>query len=77
MWCGKDSKRGNRIVSPTSELRIEREDGVAAALAEIDPQRVGLWGISLGGWVAPLASVLSQRPAFLVLLSSCGVHSRR
>jgi alpha-beta hydrolase superfamily lysophospholipase len=153
MWCGKDSKRGNRIVSPTSELRIEREDGVAlaasvtvpertpapalvalhgaqpglrnyplfehlhatlppagvavvtfdrrgegastgepsagrfellaadaiavveaaAALDEIESQRVGLWGISQGGWVAPLASVRSERPAFLVLLSSCGV----
>ena len=45
----------------------------AAALDEIDARRVGLWGISQGGWVAPLASVHSDRPAFLVLLSSCGV----
>jgi uncharacterized protein len=42
-----------------------------AALEEID--RVGLWGISQGGWVAPLASVRFGRAAFLVLLSSCGV----
>ena len=44
-----------------------------AALDEIDARRVGLWGISQGGWVAPLASVRCERPAFLVLLSSCGV----
>src|SRR5919206_2447949 len=43
----------------------------AAALDEIE--RVALWGISQGGWVAPLASVRFGRAAFLVLLSSCGV----
>ena len=45
----------------------------AAALGGIDGRRVGLWGISQGGWVAPLASVRFGRAAFLVLLSSCGV----
>jgi hypothetical protein len=35
--------------------------------------RVGLWGISQGGWVAPLAATLSSRVAFLVLVASVGV----
>ena len=26
---------------------------------DIDPNRVGLWGISQGGWICPLAATLS------------------
>jgi pimeloyl-ACP methyl ester carboxylesterase len=44
-----------------------------AALPEIDGRRVGLWGISQGGWVAPLAATRSERVAFLVLVASAGV----
>jgi pimeloyl-ACP methyl ester carboxylesterase len=33
----------------------------------------GLWGFSQGGWVAPLASTLSSKVEFLVLVASCGV----
>ena len=45
----------------------------AAALPEIEPARIGLWGISQGGWVAPLAAAHSNRIAFLVLVASAGV----
>jgi uncharacterized protein len=44
-----------------------------AALPEIDAERIGLWGISQGGWVAPLAATRSSRVAFLVLVASAGV----
>ena len=44
-----------------------------AALPEIDAERIGLWGISQGGWVAPLAATRSPRIAFLVLVASAGV----
>jgi pimeloyl-ACP methyl ester carboxylesterase len=44
-----------------------------AALPEIDERRVGLWGISQGGWVAPLAATRSERVAFLALVASAGV----
>jgi uncharacterized protein len=44
-----------------------------AALPEIDGRRAGLWGISQGGWVAPLAATRSERVAFLVLVASAGV----
>ena len=44
-----------------------------AALPEIDAARIGLWGISQGGWVAPLAATRSDRVAFLVLVASAGV----
>jgi uncharacterized protein len=42
--------------------------------AEVDAARIGLWGISQGGWVAPAACV--QGPdeiAFMILVSSSGV----
>jgi pimeloyl-ACP methyl ester carboxylesterase len=44
-----------------------------ARLEEIDATRIGLWGISQGGWVAPLAATRSERVAFLVLVASIGV----
>jgi dipeptidyl aminopeptidase/acylaminoacyl peptidase len=33
---------------------------------EIDPRRVGLWGISQGGWITPLAAGLDDAPAFII-----------
>lgn len=32
--------------------------------------KIGLWGISQGGWIAPLAATLSNRCEFMVLVSS-------
>jgi dipeptidyl aminopeptidase/acylaminoacyl peptidase len=53
-------------------------DAVAAAdvLAhrpEVDAQRVGLWGVSEGGWVAPLAAARSAEIRFLVAVSPVGM----
>jgi pimeloyl-ACP methyl ester carboxylesterase len=48
-------------------------DDVIALVDAVDAERVGLWGISQGGWVAPLAATRSNRVAFLVLLASTGV----
>jgi uncharacterized protein len=39
----------------------------------IDPERIGLWGISQGGWIAPLAAAGSDAPRFLVAVSAAGV----
>lgn len=39
----------------------------------IDPTRIGLWGISQGGWIAPLAAAGSPQPAVLVAVSAAGV----
>lgn len=44
-----------------------------AVLGAIDVERVGLWGYSQGGWIAPLAATRSDRVAFLVLIASTGV----
>ncbi|MEV4892534.1 acetylxylan esterase, partial [Nonomuraea sp. NPDC055795] len=37
------------------------------ARPEVDPDRVGVWGLSEGGWVAPLAAARSADVAFLIV----------
>ena len=51
---------------------MQVEDALAVIDA-IDAQRVGLWGISQGGWIGPLAAAASDEVAFLVLIASTGV----
>ena len=59
-----DSSRGR--------FELQAEDALAVVDA-VDARRVGLWGISQGGWVAPLAAAASDAVAFLVLVASTGV----
>jgi hypothetical protein len=59
-----DSSRGR------FELQVEDTLTVIRAL---DVERVGLWGISQGGWIGPLAAAASDEVAFLVLVASTGV----
>lgn len=58
------------------------EDALAAlrALREhraIDAGAVGLWGVSEGGWVVPLAASRSDEPAFLVVVSAAAMSPAR
>jgi len=43
----------------------------------IDPDRIGLWGISQGGWIAPLAAARSTTVAFVINHSGPGTSLRR
>jgi pimeloyl-ACP methyl ester carboxylesterase len=52
------------------ELQVE---DALAVLRAVDAERVGLWGISQGGWIGPLAAAASDDVAFLVLVASTGV----
>lgn len=40
---------------------------------EIQPEKIGLWGISQGGWIIPLAAAQSKEIAFAILVSAAGV----
>jgi uncharacterized protein len=40
---------------------------------EVDPDRVGLWGVSEGGWVVPIAAARSPDVAFAILVSAANV----
>jgi uncharacterized protein len=43
------------------------------ARKEIDPKRIGFWGLSQGGWIAPLAASRFADSAFAVALSGGGL----
>ena len=58
--------------STRGRFDLQVEDALAIIDA-LDAQRVGLWGISQGGWIGPLAAATSERVAFLVLVASTGV----
>ncbi len=57
------------------ELADDALAGVAflASLPEVDPGRIGLVGLSQGGWVAPLAAARSPEVAFVVDVSGAAV----
>ncbi|GAA3540155.1 alpha/beta hydrolase [Nonomuraea rosea] len=44
---------------------------------EVDPARIGLWGVSEGGWVVPIAAAKSTAVGFAVLVSSPNVSPLR
>jgi pimeloyl-ACP methyl ester carboxylesterase len=48
-------------------------DDALAVRAALDVERVGMWGFSQGGWIAPLAAAQSDRVAFVVGVASTGV----
>lgn len=53
-------------------FEAQARDALAVAQA-LGAERVGLWGISQGGWVAPLAATLSEDIAFVVTIAATGV----
>ena len=53
-------------------FQLQADDALAVREA-IDVPRVGMWGFSQGGWIAPLAASQSDRVAFVVGVASTGV----
>ena len=47
--------------------------GLLKARDDIDPSRIGVWGVSQGGWLGPLAASMSRDIAFVVSVSGPGV----
>jgi pimeloyl-ACP methyl ester carboxylesterase len=41
--------------------------------SDINPRKIGFWGLSQGGWLAPLAASRSKGVAFLMVVSGGGV----
>lgn len=61
-----------------TDVRLLASDAVAGIKMlqgrhDVDGSRVGLWGFSQGGWVAPIAAADNQSVAFLITLSAAGV----
>ncbi|MEV0233313.1 alpha/beta hydrolase [Nonomuraea sp. NPDC050786] len=45
--------------------------------AGVDPSKVGIWGLSEGGWVAPLAASRSADISFVILVGANALHPLR
>ncbi|MER5424557.1 alpha/beta hydrolase family protein [Streptosporangium roseum] len=45
--------------------------------ADVDPARIGLWGVSEGSWVVPIAAAKSDAVGFTVLVSAPNVSPMR
>ncbi|MEV5889875.1 alpha/beta hydrolase family protein [Nonomuraea fuscirosea] len=43
----------------------------------VDPGKVGLWGLSEGGWVTPIAAARSRDVAFVILVGANGLNPLR
>ena len=72
---GSGASGGNFETASFSDLA---EDALAAvstlqSRADINPERIGVYGISQGGWIAPIAAARNQQVAFQIIVSSSGV----
>jgi pimeloyl-ACP methyl ester carboxylesterase len=72
---GVGESQGDFKSVPFMELS---NDGLAAiaylkSRKEIDPKRIGVWGLSQGGWLGPLAASRSSDVAFVIAVSGPGV----
>jgi dipeptidyl aminopeptidase/acylaminoacyl peptidase len=72
---GVGASTGSWRAGTFAELADDALAGVRllAQHAEIDQQRIGLWGCSEGGWVAPLAASQSAQVRFVVAVSPPGM----
>jgi dienelactone hydrolase len=79
-----DKRNTGRTDIPLSQQGMgtfaELADDAAAAVRylrarpdAVDPRRIGLWGLSQGAWIAPLAAEKIEGIAFLILVSGGGV----
>ncbi|MCE6994640.1 hypothetical protein LZG04_07440 [Saccharothrix sp. S26] len=74
-------KRPKRSKSDV-DFDLLADDALAALRAlkahpAVDPARTGLWGVSEGGWVAPIAAARSTDVAFVVTVGAPGVAPER
>lgn len=72
---GVGESDGDFRAVPFMELR---DDGLAGidylkSRSEIDVKRIGVWGLSQGGWLGPLAASRSPEVAFVIAVSGPGV----
>lgn len=72
---GAGASEGDWQLAGLDDLAGDAVAGVdlLAGRAEIDPHRIGVWGFSQGGWIAPLAAVRSSRVAFVISVSGNSV----
>jgi pimeloyl-ACP methyl ester carboxylesterase len=66
---GEFNRKGEwDVLTKRAEILADAVE-VLAEHPAIDPARIGLWGISQAGWVMPKALELSDRVAFMIVVS--------
>lgn len=72
---GSGASGGDWMTASFGDLAADALAGVEAlrARTDVDSARVGLAGLSQGGWIAPLAAARSGHVAFVVDVSGAGV----
>ncbi|MFE1596873.1 alpha/beta hydrolase family protein [Nocardia sp. NPDC058705] len=68
-------KRAENYTPAHRDYSLLADDALSAVAAlrnrtEVDPAKVGIWGLSEGGWVAPLAVSRSADAAFLITIGA-------
>lgn len=74
--CG--SSKGSWLTASLDDLSQDALAAVSCMKSQegIDPGKIGLWGVSQAGWIAPHAAAQSQDIAFMILISGGGVTPR-
>ena len=72
---GEGGSTGDRRTASFADLAGDGVAGVSflASRPDIDPSRIGVWGMSQGGWLAPLAATMSRAIAFVIAVSAPAV----
>lgn len=72
---GTGGSTGDWYAATFDDLASDLLSAVAYAggLPQIDPSKVGIWGLSQGGWVGPLAAARSDDVAFVIAVSAAGM----
>lgn len=75
---GSGSSSGSWTTASLDDLADDALAAVEHLKGEerIDPERIGFWGVSQAGWVAPLAAARSDDVAFMILISGGGATPR-
>ena len=75
---GSGESKGSWVTSSLEDLAKDAVAGVdlLETMKEIDPRRIGFWGVSQAGWVAPLAVSKAPDTAFLIVVSGGGSTPR-
>lgn len=65
---GESTGEINNALTQRADILVDGIE-ILAEHPSIDPDRIGLWGISQAGWVMPLALDLSDSVAFMIVVS--------
>lgn len=71
--CGESTGNFDTALMPEFASDARAAVSHLRSREDIDADRVGLWGISAGGWVAPMAAAANPEVAFVVLVSAPAV----